>query len=75
MHAPAGRVKALDELLDLPHLNILFCLVLTHFSTDTRRLDSSGQTKDDKGVLGLLTAQMKDLTPNLASCQFPSIFF
>ena len=27
---PSGSVKALDELLDLPHLNILLGNVLTH---------------------------------------------
>ena len=29
-HIPSGRVQALDELLDFPHLNVLFCHVLTH---------------------------------------------
>ena len=29
-NAPSGCVKALDELLDLPHLNILLSLILTH---------------------------------------------
>ena len=42
-HSPAGRVKALDELLDFPHLNILFRLILTHFSTDTRPLWSESR--------------------------------
>lgn len=28
--APSSRVKALDELLDLPHLYILLRLILTH---------------------------------------------
>ena len=28
--APSGCVKALDELLDLPHLDILLSLILTH---------------------------------------------
>jgi hypothetical protein len=27
---PSGRVKALDELLDLPHLDVLFRYVLAH---------------------------------------------
>jgi hypothetical protein len=27
---PSRRVQALDELLDFPHLNVLFCDVLTH---------------------------------------------
>lgn len=27
---PSGCVKALDELLDLPHLDVLLCLFLTH---------------------------------------------
>ena len=29
-HIPPRRVQALDELLDFPHLNVLFCNVLTH---------------------------------------------
>ena len=41
-YAPASRVKALDELLDFPHLNVLFRLVLTHFFlADARPLDTS----------------------------------
>lgn len=31
--APTSRVKALDEFLDLPHLDVLFRLILTHFYT------------------------------------------
>lgn len=27
---PSGRVKALDEFLDLPHLNVLLRYILTH---------------------------------------------
>ena len=30
LHIPPRRVQALDELLDFPHLNVLFCNVLTH---------------------------------------------
>ena len=29
-YAPSGRIKALDELLDLPHLDVLLRNVLTH---------------------------------------------
>jgi hypothetical protein len=32
-NAPSGIVKILDELLDLPHLDILFRLLLTHLET------------------------------------------
>ena len=38
---PSGRVKALDEFLDLPHLNILLRCILTHLKKnlgDTGRL-------------------------------------
>ena len=75
--APAGRVKALDELLDFPHLNILFRLVLTHFSTDTRPLNSSEEAKVDEDVVGLLRIRMKVLDPNLESCHLlmPHFFF
>ena len=31
MDGPPGGIEALDELLDLPHLNVLLCWVLTHF--------------------------------------------
>ena len=34
--APSGRIKALDKLLDLPHLDILLRYVLTH--TGRRRM-------------------------------------
>ena len=30
-NSPSGGVKALDELLDLPHLDVLLCRILTHF--------------------------------------------
>ena len=31
MDAPSSGIEALDELLDLPHLNVLLCGILTHF--------------------------------------------
>ena len=34
MDVPSGCIKALDELLDLPHLNVLLCLILTHFGNE-----------------------------------------
>jgi hypothetical protein len=37
-NAPSGRVKALDELLDLPHLDVLFRYVLTHIRKDVCEL-------------------------------------
>jgi hypothetical protein len=49
--APTSRVKALDELLDFPHLNVLFRLVLTHFfySTNTRLVETCG--RESRGLL------------------------
>jgi len=50
--APTSRVKALDEFLDFPHLNVLFRLVLTHFfySTNTRPVE----TWERAGVKGVV---------------------
>jgi hypothetical protein len=38
MDEPSSSVKALDELLDLPHLNILFRCVLAHLEGETNAL-------------------------------------
>ena len=52
--APSGRVEALDEVLDLPHLDVLLRYVLTHFGKDdyelvelleTQRLRKRGRRK------------------------------
>ena len=36
MNAPSSGIEALDELLHLPHLNVLLCLILTHFDDSAR---------------------------------------
>ena len=50
--APTSRVKALDEFLDFPHLDVLFRLILTHFlyTANTRPVDSCGQAGVDGSV-------------------------
>jgi hypothetical protein len=52
-YAPTSRVKALDELLDFPHLNVLFRLVLTHFfySTNTRPAETFVSKRESRGLL------------------------
>ena len=54
MDIPSGGVEALDELLDLPHLNVLLCWILTHFDEEnraTRRLlyRKRGPGREGKG--------------------------
>jgi hypothetical protein len=51
-YAPTSRIKALDELLYFPHLNVLFRLVLTHF---LRPLNGSERRRE---------CCLKDLTRN-----------
>ena len=34
MDTPSSGIEALDELLDLPHLNVLLCGILAHFGCE-----------------------------------------
>jgi hypothetical protein len=51
--SPTSRVKALDEFLDFPHLDVLFRLILTHFfySTNTRPVETFVSKRESRGLL------------------------
>ena len=53
--APSSGVKALDELLDLPHLNVLLCYVLTHLGKDVCELLEKLETHKGDENRALLT--------------------
>jgi hypothetical protein len=48
MNLPSGSVKTLDELLDLPHLNVLLRCILTHLDdVCASKLVANRREKDD----------------------------
>ena len=48
MNLPSGSVKTLDELLDLPHLNVLLRCILTHLDdVCASKLVANRRGKDD----------------------------
>ena len=52
VNVPSGRVKALDELLDLPHLNVLFRDILTHDGRRRMRFLDAPETTPDVCFVG-----------------------